>query len=278
MRRMTIIFVVALTMFGCKSSMNVKQLSLDANLASLDENESVVDFRLDAAIPDTIEKIKVGEFKIRDGGITVNCSYESVLDLAKRKARDVGGNVVKITEHKLPSPWWSTCHQLDFIVYKIEDVSPFETQVHWTPRRKLSWKDFKDAPKLSLPFYTCLFISANFNSEKLFSTKGHFSVKPVFNTECSWVQPPYRTKNGLELANLHFDLTQVYATKISKAFSEKKLETYDMWQKHASAIYKELNREYETEVYNLYTETSYGNNTSELIAWKFQIQEQLKKS
>lgn len=256
--------------------MNIKQLSLDTSLPSLEESASVVEFGIDDPIPDSIAKVKIGSFKIRDGGLTLNCSYETVLNLAKEKARSVGGNVVKITEHKLPSALWSSCHQIDFIVYKLDDISAYETQFFWTPERELTWKDFKDAPKLSLPFYTCVFISANFNSEKLFSSKGAYSVKPVFNTECSWVQPPYQNKSGLELANAHFDLTKVYADKIDKAFASKQIDSYEKWQRYASDIYKKLNKEFEIEVYNLYTETSYGNNSSELIAWKFQIDQQLK--
>lgn len=277
MRQILFLILLGLCIYSCKSAMNIKQISLKNELPSLNENSSVVEFGIDTQIPDSIKRVEIGAYKIRDGGMTVNCSYETVLNLAKAKARSVGGNVVKITEHKLPSPMWSSCHQLDFVVYKIQDVGPFENQFYWTSERELEWNDFKDAPKLNLPFYTCVFISANFNSEKFLSSKGNISVKPVFNTDCSWVQPPYKNKNGLQLANAHFDLAGIYADKIKRAFEAKQIDSYDKWQKYAEDIYKQLNKEFETEVYNLYTQTSYGNNSSELIAWKFQIDQQLNQ-
>lgn len=269
--------LVLASLTNCKSSMKIKGDTFAQSPVALDESASVVAFGLENKIPDSIQKVEIGAYKIRDGGATVNCSYETVLDLAKNKARSVGGNLIKITEHKLPSAWWSTCHQLDFTVYKIDDVSPYETQFYWTEDRVIKWRDFKDAPKLSLPFYACIYISANFNSEKLFSNKGHYTVNALFNTECSWVQPPYKSKDGLDLANAHFDLSKVYAEKIKSAFAERKIDDYNKWQLNASDIYKKLNKQFETEVYNLYTETSYGNNSSELIAWKFRIDEQLKQ-
>jgi hypothetical protein len=196
------------------------------------------------------------------------------LKIAQNKARTVGGNVVKITKHILPG--FSSCHQIDFSVYKIDDVTPYEKQILWSKTRVLNWEDFKDAPKISLPFYCCLYIDAYFDFTKFLSNKGKFVVNPVFNTECSWVQPEYKNKNGLDLANIHFELTELYTIKLRKLFVAKELDDFTNWQKYANEIYKTLNKEYETEVYNLYTETSYGNDNIRLNAWKFKIAEALK--
>ena len=137
-------FVLCVVLFSCKSSLSIKETKL-VSLNPLDNSESVVVFNEGNEIPDSIPKVKIGDFKIRDGGFSVDCGLETVLKIAQNKARTVGGNVVKITKHILPG--FSSCHQIDFSVYKIDDVTPYEKQILWSKTRVLNWEDFKDAPK-----------------------------------------------------------------------------------------------------------------------------------
>lgn len=276
MKRIFILMILTFIILGCKSAMNVKSLSEIKTLPPLSENASVVVFNEGKEIPDSISKEKIGEFKIRDGGTTVDCSLNTVLNIAKSRARNVGGNVVKVTREITPG--FSTCYQIDFTVYKIDNVAPFEKDFLWDSNRELIWEDFKDAPKIGYPFYVCAYIDAYFDFTKFLSNKGKFEVNAEFNTQCSSVQPNEKGKSGLELANIHFDLTKIYADKIRKAFIEKQLYDFDSWRKYAKEIYSEINKEYETEVYNLYDQTSYGNNESELISWKFKVEQELKNT
>jgi hypothetical protein len=276
MRNFFSVVFLSILFLGCKSAMSVKENNLYVTTTALESNASVVVFKEGVNIPDSIKRVKIGDFKIRDGGMSVDCGYETVINIAKDKSRSVGGNVVKITNHKLPG--FSTCHQIDFEVYKIDDVTPFEKEILWSDNRTLNWDDFKDAPKLSYPFYTCLYIDAYFDFTKFLSNKGRFVVETEFNTECSWVQPDYRTNKGLDLVNIHFDLTEIYSIKLRESFKEKQVDDYNNWVKYASDAYNEINKAYETEVYNLYTQTAFGNNEAELIAWKFKINEELKKA
>lgn len=269
-----IIAFVGIWSMSCRSAMNVKG-NVMAHEDPLASDESVVVFNEIAKLPDSLKTKKLGEFKIRDGGLSVDCGYATVLKIAKDKARSVGGNVIKITRHMLPG--FSTCDQIDFEVYKIADVTPYEKEILWSERRDIKWEDFKDAPKVNLPFYSCLYIDAYFDFTKFLSSKGRFVVNPEFNTGCSWVQPDYKTKGGIELVNVHFDLTEIYAVRMRKEFAENGLNDFRNWQKFASEIYKRINKEYETEVYNLYNESAYGANEAELIAWKFKVSEDLKK-
>ncbi|VAV86303.1 hypothetical protein MNBD_BACTEROID02-1260 [hydrothermal vent metagenome] len=271
-----LLIIVLLVLFGCKSAMNVKSLSELKILPALSDNTSVVVFNEGKKIPDSISKEKLGEFKIRDGGATVDCSLKTVLNIAKSRARSIGGNVVKITRQI--SPRFSTCFQIDFEVFKIDNVTPFEKSFLWNSNRELVWEDFKDAPKISLPFYVCAYIDAYFDFTKYFSKKGKFEVNAEFNAQCSSVQPSERNKNGLKLANIHFDLTKIYADKIRLAFQKKQLYDFESWKKYANEIYSEYNKEYETEIYNLYNQTSYGTNISELISWKFKVNQELKNT
>lgn len=54
---------------------------------------------------------ELGEIKIGDSGFSTDCDYETVIEKAKNEARKIGGNVVKITDHRFPSAL-STCHRI----------------------------------------------------------------------------------------------------------------------------------------------------------------------
>jgi hypothetical protein len=83
----------------------------------LGKEDKVVVFGLDDDFPEKYEEL--GKIKIGDSGVTVNCDYYVVLDRAKRAARKMGGNAIKITEHKLPTILGSNCHRIWATVLRI---------------------------------------------------------------------------------------------------------------------------------------------------------------
>lgn len=80
-----------------------------------DGREDVTIVELKEDIPNGAEKID--DIKVGDG-MRISCTYEKTLEIAKEKARKLGGNLVKITEHKYPDGW-SSCHRIKAEVYKI---------------------------------------------------------------------------------------------------------------------------------------------------------------
>ncbi len=46
-----------------------------------------------------------------DAGLSTRCSYDQVIDLAKKKTAENGGNALALTQHRRPS-MWSSCHQI----------------------------------------------------------------------------------------------------------------------------------------------------------------------
>lgn len=83
----------------------------------LPPDEEVVVLQPTDVIPE--KSTLIGEVKIKDSGLTIDCGYDLVLNLAKDKARQAGGNLLKITLH-LPPDLMSTCHRIDALVYKSE--------------------------------------------------------------------------------------------------------------------------------------------------------------
>lgn len=55
----------------------------------------------------------IGIVKVTDGGFATNCGLDRVVEIAKKKTADCGGNILQLTEHKLPSVWGSSCHRIE---------------------------------------------------------------------------------------------------------------------------------------------------------------------
>ena len=56
--------------------------------------------------------ITLGRVAVVDRGTSVHCKYDQVLALAKKETARIGGNVLQIVEHRRPSLWNGTCHQI----------------------------------------------------------------------------------------------------------------------------------------------------------------------
>lgn len=59
----------------------------------------------------------LGEAKIRDGGFSSKCNKEALVDIARREARRLGGNLIQITSDKKPN-FWNSCHRLDIKIFR----------------------------------------------------------------------------------------------------------------------------------------------------------------
>ena len=85
----------------------------------LNYQEAVVVLSSEQAAPPEAELL--GELKIGDTGFSTKCDYEEVIVAAKEAARKAGGNVVKITEHKLPG-LASSCHRIKANILRVADT------------------------------------------------------------------------------------------------------------------------------------------------------------
>lgn len=54
----------------------------------------------------------MGKVSVTDGGLKLNCGYEKVLQDARIKTVQAGGNVMKVTKLKSPSALGSSCYQI----------------------------------------------------------------------------------------------------------------------------------------------------------------------
>ena len=111
------ICLLAIALFSCSPKVRV---DVAKNIGALDYKSEVYILNLNDEIPEAAELL--GEIKVGDNGFSVNCTYEKVIEKAKVEARQIGGNILKITEHKTPSAMGSSCHRIKAQIY-VGDVS-----------------------------------------------------------------------------------------------------------------------------------------------------------
>ena len=111
------IFTMLLVLYSCNPKVST---SISKTYPALDYKQEVAVIGLDKAEPKGAERL--GQVKLGDTGFSTNCSYDVVIEAAKLEARKVGGNAIKITEHKLPTALGSTCHRITAIILKVQNV------------------------------------------------------------------------------------------------------------------------------------------------------------
>jgi len=96
---------------------------------SFDETEKVLVLKKGNNALAEAEKaghLKIGNMEFSRFKYEMNCDFPAVLNLAKQKAREIGGNIVVVTDHKLPTPLDCACHRIETYIYRHPDLSKVE--------------------------------------------------------------------------------------------------------------------------------------------------------
>jgi hypothetical protein len=90
------IFIFTLLSFIISCSPKVR-MDIKKKYNPLNKNDVVQVYGLNEQIPNEYEDL--GEMKVGDSGFTRDCQYEVIIKTAKKEARNIGGNAIKITDH-----------------------------------------------------------------------------------------------------------------------------------------------------------------------------------
>ncbi len=252
---------------------------LKSTITNPQENLASNDFVLVLDIQDPFENdgIKVGTIKASDNGFSSNCSYYEVLELLKGMARENGANVMKITEHKSPG-LKSTCDRITADIFRVPDFRKHEQEIQWSSDRKLSWVDFKGTPMIvsNSNVGAESFCGFGFQSNYVTAfTKTKIFVNATFDCHLSWVREDQKHNDKLlKHEQFHFNLSEVYARKLRKRFSEAHLNAGNI-NTEANTIFKQVYVKYLTrqELYD--AETNYGLDKGKQKEWQFNIRQEL---
>ncbi len=116
MRNFATLLISILLLSSCGPAVTTHITSVNS---TLDFREEVLVLGINDSIPDAVKTI--GDIKIGDSGLSVNCNYEKVITRAKEEVRKAGGNVLKITQHKMPD-MLSSCHRIKAQILYVDCV------------------------------------------------------------------------------------------------------------------------------------------------------------
>lgn len=217
----------------------------------------------------------LGQVQIKDNGLAVNCDYNSVLELAKTEARQMGGNLLKIEEHKFPTMYGSTCHRIKASVYRVSNPNRYEKTILWNKDRKLIVEDFKGST-IQRPFQAATYSSIEYSIIKRVYRKGfNIEVKSRFFGDQSYFKRSESDSLVLTHEQLHFDITEIYARRFYQILKESNWNLRELREASENAYYDVLKQlalkqdEFDSEVYS---------NPDLLSKWQAWVQAELEKT
>lgn len=225
---------------------------------------------------DTINLVNeqvIADVQIKDVGLTINCDFETALELAKEKSKALGANALKVYEHRLPDPW-SNCHRIKFKALRMKNVKPYEKEINWNKKRKLAIEDFKGST-LNRPFEA---VTASQMGYKYWGTviDGYATLKinSVFDCNLSYFKNNPDSLEILAHEQIHFDITEIYARKLLKRL-QNEVKSIRELRTNGERIGREIQKEwillqdkYDSEVYA---------DRSQQPKWNNMIAEELQK-
>jgi hypothetical protein len=93
--------------------------------------------------------------KVKDRGWSLDCLYPEVLQLAREKAMDIGGNMLVITSHRKPENDRSRCDRIQAEVYRVQRLEGMEAKIFWHPDRRLDAADLRGRAGDAFPPVVC---------------------------------------------------------------------------------------------------------------------------
>jgi len=116
LRHLVLLVILPLLFCSCGPKVLV---TIQKKYPTTDYRQNIEVLGLGDNIPENSEKI--GEIKVGDTGVSINCGYDVGIRKAKEEARKMGGNIIKLADHKTPDIL-SSCHRMLFVVLRQEDV------------------------------------------------------------------------------------------------------------------------------------------------------------
>jgi len=100
-------------------------LALICSCTNVSAQENVIFLPAKQEVPANAKKL--GSIKAGNNATCLHCDYGSLVETAKKKARDLGGNVVKVTALRSPT-FISKCYGIKADVYRIDPLPDYGLQ------------------------------------------------------------------------------------------------------------------------------------------------------
>jgi hypothetical protein len=158
------------------------------------------------------------------------------------------------------------------IALLIPTLARSQDTVYWRPSRPLTWADFQAPPVGSSPFASITTAGIGYNlsyTEKAF----HVTVYCYFLKSRSWTKSTNR-KSLLKHEQGHFDITELYARRLQKAFRVYRFH-FDTVGEDLRGIFDRINKEKTATNARYDRETNFSINAPEQVRWSRKIRASL---
>lgn len=106
--------VILLILFSCSAVVH-ESITKTYNDLSVDSKIAILDLK--HPLPEKSEQL--GTISFGDNGFSIDCDYHSNLSKARKRAREIGANIIKISEQNSPD-FLSSCYRMKVILYKFD--------------------------------------------------------------------------------------------------------------------------------------------------------------
>ncbi|HLK30912.1 MAG TPA: DUF922 domain-containing protein, partial [Puia sp.] len=163
--------------------------------------------------------------------------------------------------------------QFLLIMFLSSFTVPNSSLIDWSADRRLTWSDFKSSPDSNSPnaalTATNIKFDFSYSSDKGFQ----YHISCQFDKNKSWGR--VKTDYILSHEQGHFDIAEIYARKLYKAFKEYNPDI-EKANKEVNKIYEKVMHEL-TETQKQYDhETNFSINKEKQMEWLKKINEDLK--
>jgi hypothetical protein len=219
--------------------------------------------------PNLNDSLLIGTIATKHNGFIGDCNLRQVKRAAEKEAKEIGGNLIFITRHKLPNTLLNPCHRIRGNIYSVPNPEAFEKEILWNTNRKLKVTDFKGSTK-GKPFVAAT--NAYFGYTTSIKSEENMVIVEVdtyFDCQLSYFKNNKDQSLVLNHEQLHFDITEVYARKFIKRLHHEVKSFKDLVKK-VERIGNEVNKElqlkqeaYDTAVYSDLSKQSYWDEWTE---------------
>jgi hypothetical protein len=145
--------------------------------------------------------------------------------------------------------------------------------IHWRSDYKLTWHDFKGKPDTTLEFGAITYASIQY-SFKSSGTSLHTKVYCYFNKLTSWVY--LKSDIGLVHEQGHFDIAELFARRLRKAFKEYQFNALTV-KGDLRSIFERTIKERKRMDDSYDKETNFSRNKRAQELWNQKIAQALKR-
>lgn len=163
------------------------------------------------------------------------------------------------------------------LIYALQASAQSDDIIFWEEGRRLTWQDFTEGtPGPGVAAHSALSIHYTVCKRSIWNGKVALRVDCTFQKSNSLVSTPNIHPLLLGHEQLHFDIAEVFARKLRKAFATSKLHTGNV-DEEAKRLYQKVMLEYMNFQRMFDIETRYGAEKDVQLKWGRRVAEELKQ-